>query len=87
MTPAEEWSLGNRQEREDDRRDAQRMADEAAEWAERDLADMDKLTAAAMAGRDAHNLAQIAELNARLGWANLAAMSDRGEQITGGVRL
>ena len=63
---ADDFDIGNAQEREEDRLDAER--DEVAEWAEQDLADMDKLTDAATAGMDAHDTARLAALNARLGW-------------------
>ena len=64
----DDYADGLAQERHEDAEHAQREADEAAEWAERDLADMDKLTTAAMAGRVSRDLARIAALNVRLGW-------------------
>ena len=63
---ADDFDIGNAQAREEDRLDAER--DEVAGWAEQDLADMDKLTDAATAGMDAHDMARLAALNARLGW-------------------
>ena len=63
---ADDFDISNAQEREEDRLGAER--DEAAKWAEQDLADMDKLTDAATAGMDAHDTARLAALNARLGW-------------------
>ena len=59
----EDFTDATRTERRD-----QAERDEAADWAEQDLADMDKLTSAAMAGRDARDMARLAALNARLGW-------------------
>ena len=68
MTASEEYRLALAQERHEDAAHDQRKRDEAAGWAEQDLADMDKLTAAATAGMDAHDTARLAALNARLGW-------------------
>ena len=59
----EDFTDATRTERRD-----QAERDEAADWAEQDLADMDKLTSAAMAGRDARDMARLAALNVRLGW-------------------
>ena len=68
MTASEEYRLALAQERHEDAAHDQAERDEAADWAEQDLADMDKLTSAAMAGRDARDMARLAALNVRLGW-------------------